>query len=861
MTASLHVVPVSDPIFASGKGQYHSDGGQSPRPLQQTSLANIVAMMSSPQTNTDKSDALWIIPSNLPTRAKAAQLADGVFWALWGDLDGGITPPPLTADIAGIVSEALNGAEVMAWSTASATKENQKARLLIPLATPVNGGEYQRLAKALNNKLANLGVVPDRKTESANQIMYLPNKGKFYTTSCAGSGRMSVSVLADEVALIVAAEEAQAEADRLSRIRSDEKLAARLATGTASPIKAFNECYDVAEMWRHYGAKQVGTRYLSPLSTSGVAGVTIKDGTSWVSSHGSDVSAGIGKGDGTSCSGDAFDLFKFFEHGNDHSKALIAAGNATGVNQANQDAFRAQKAAQRPKTAEPISQDFDGANSQQAAFVSDTEPTKADAVDLFGNLALPPFPVAVLPDAVAAYAGDQAELIGVDPAVIGIAALGALAGCIDDRIKIQPKRYDPTWTESARIWVAPIGDPSAKKSPGIAKALAPVNAIAARKRKAYNAAHEQWQQDCETTRQADKKAPLPTAPAQDRMTVGDVTVEKLGEILSQMPPRGIIVHRDELNGWLSSMDAYKSGGGGKDRSAWLEAYNGGSQEIDRIGRGSTWVENWSATIIGGIQPSVIQAYANASNHDGMLQRFVLVFAQPASRGVDRRPDMQAKAAYSALIEALSELPAPAGDDAVVRLSDSAHEVRERFNEKLHKAIHSVPNKFLSAALAKWEGLFARMLLVYHCAECVTAGKVPTDTQVSQESAERVEVLLWRVLLPHSIKFYSGLDSAEDTARKIAALILARSWERFTVKRDLDRYMRETRSMKPWELEQTLDRLEAYNWIRPEPGKVNEKGKPSAYLVNTGVHERFAQHAEQERERRAAVVELMKEIGQ
>lgn len=116
MTASLHVVPVSDPIFASGKGQYHSDGGQSPRPLQQTSLANIVAMMSSPQTNTDKSDALWIIPSNLPTRAKAAQLADGVFWALWGDLDGGITPPPLTEDIAGIVSEALNGAEVMALS-------------------------------------------------------------------------------------------------------------------------------------------------------------------------------------------------------------------------------------------------------------------------------------------------------------------------------------------------------------------------------------------------------------------------------------------------------------------------------------------------------------------------------------------------------------------------------------------------------------------------------------------------------------------------------------------------------------------------------------------------------------------------
>lgn len=497
----------------------------------------------------------------------------------------------------------------------------------------------------------------------------------------------------------------------------------------------------------------------------------------------------------------------------------------------------------------------------QAMTDSDQEEDQpADAVDLFGNLPLPAFPPDVLPDGVSAYVRDQSELIGVDPAVIGIAALGALAGCIDDRIKIQPKRYDPTWTESARIWVAPIGDPSAKKSPGIAKAIAPVNAVAARKREAYNAAVEKWQNDCEETRKADKKAVLPPPPAHDRMTAGDVTTEKLGEILGSMPPRGIIVYRDELSGWLSSMDAYKAGGGGKDRAAWLEAYNGGGLEIDRIGRGSTWVENWSATIIGGIQPSVIQAYANASNHDGMLQRFILVFASKAARGVDRHHDAAAKAAYSSLIESIVDLPTPS-EGAVVRLSNGAHDVRERFNEKLHKAITSLPNKFLTAALAKWEGTFSRLLLTYHCAECVTLGLSVIDTKASAESAERVETLMWRILLPHLLKFYSGLDAAEDTARKIAALILARNWERFTVKRDLDRNMRETRKMKPWELEQSLDLLESYGWIKAEPGKINDKGKPSAYLVNTGVHQRFAQHAEQERERRAAVVELMKEIGQ
>jgi hypothetical protein len=34
---------------------------------------------------------------------------------------------------------------------------------------------------------------------------------------------------------------------------------------------------------------------------------------------------------------------------------------------------------------------------------------------------------------------------------------------------VQPKRHDPTWTESARLWGAIVGDPSVKKSPAISK--------------------------------------------------------------------------------------------------------------------------------------------------------------------------------------------------------------------------------------------------------------------------------------------------------------------------------------------------------------------------------------------------------
>lgn len=479
---------------------------------------------------------------------------------------------------------------------------------------------------------------------------------------------------------------------------------------------------------------------------------------------------------------------------------------------------------------------------------------KQQAVDIFGNLELPPFSVGVLPKVIADYAADQSELIGVDPAVIGITALVAMAACIDDRIEIQPKRHDPTWTESPRLWAALIGGPSVKKTPGISKAMSPLHAIARRWQDDNARKLAAWDEECEGL---EKGAKTPPKPILKRLMLNDATVEKMGAILSECEPRGILSHQDELSGWLSSMDAYKNGGG-KDRAAWLEAYNGGGKSIDRISRGSIFVENWSACVVGGIQPSVVQSYANVTNHDGMLQRFMLIHARDADLGVDRSPNMAAIAAYKHLADQLSELQPPSAG-SVVKLSEAAHKIREAFNARLHKAVLCMPNKFLTAALGKWEGLFARVLLTYHCIECASAGVYPTSTQVAAETAEKVDLLLWRTLFPHMVSFYQGLDLADDHARQIAALILARSWPRFTVKRDLDRYMRATRSMKPWELEQALDRLEAFGWIYPEPGKVNEKGKPSAYQVNDDIHSRFAGQAEAERERRAAVVEIMKDL--
>lgn len=461
----------------------------------------------------------------------------------------------------------------------------------------------------------------------------------------------------------------------------------------------------------------------------------------------------------------------------------------------------------------------------------------------------------LIPPAIADYSADQGELIGADSAAMVLFCLGVAGACIDDRLKIQVKRHDPTWTESARLWCGVIGDPSVKKSPLLGKALAPAFAIDSEWRQETNKAMAEWRKACENTPKDEDEPPMPIGK---RLLLNDATVEKVGDILSKCEPRGMLSYQDELSGWLASMDAYKGGAGGKDKGAWLEAFNGGAKFFDRISRGELYIENWSVSVLGGIQPSVIQTYAQTTNHDGMLQRFILLYAQqPKELGQDRHPQPFAKLNYSELIKHLAMLEPSANP---VKLSEPAHKHREALERKVHALVCNHPNPHLTAALGKWSGLYARLLLVWHCCDSHDKQKYPTGYEVTGETAEKVAVFMWRVLLPHLLKFYGAIDPFEDSSQDLARLILAKGWQRFTVKRDFNQQWKASRKMKPWEIEQVLERLEGFNWITPDPLALrNANGTPTAYTVNPEVHTLHAEQAQAERYRRQEIAAALAEL--
>lgn len=116
------------------------------------------------------------------------------------------------------------------------------------------------------------------------------------------------------------AERAVAERREQARLRSLE----RAATGQGDPIGAYNDAVSIETALEMYGFKEIGSRWLSPNSGSGIPGVVVRDGHIF-SHHSGD--AGIGRPAGTGIIADAFDLFVHFEHGGDFNRALVAAGD------------------------------------------------------------------------------------------------------------------------------------------------------------------------------------------------------------------------------------------------------------------------------------------------------------------------------------------------------------------------------------------------------------------------------------------------------------------------------------------------------------------------------------------------------
>lgn len=506
-------------------------------------------------------------------------------------------------------------------------------------------------------------------------------------------------------------------------------------------------------------------------------------------------------------------------------------------------------------------------------------------VDIFAEFKVPQLQDKALPEVLDAFARTEAELLGVDPGGLALAAIVVCAGMIPDAIKIQPKVHDTDWTESARLWGMLVGAPSSRKSPIIGAVMKPVRAKQrdlwdqhTAQRKEYEGALEQYDKDMEKRTKSDEDEgseteskcstllpPMEPFPPR-RLYANDTTIEALQEILA-VNTQGILIERDELTGWIGAMDKYSNGrGAGVDRAFWLAAYNGIPYQVDRINRGNKFIPNLSACVLGGIQPDVIAAEVSKMQHDGMLQRFLPVNLGPAKRGEDIPIDGQHRSDFKSLIGNLADMivPADPNEHFTIRFDEAAQMLWYKFVDhaaQLARLDH-VGKKF-SAWAGKLDQMFARMCLLFHCVE--EASDLPfagfPNPKIELETVRRVDRLFREFLIPHGLRFFVDVaetKEAPEHAQNIAGLILSQKWDR-VIPSDLTRNYAPGKSASRRDMEEWMETLAAFGWVEPEVTKIG--GRVRAWHVNPLVHKAFQERAEDERTTRKQLQEtVLKNIG-
>ncbi len=385
-----------------------------------------------------------------------------------------------------------------------------------------------------------------------------------------------------------------------------------------------------------------------------------------------------------------------------------------------------------------------------------------------------PFPLEVLPEPIRGFVSDGATAIGCDASYLALPLLSAIASVIGNTRRIELKRG---WSEPAILWTACVGESGTLKTPGFKLVMRPLRELQAKALAEHESAlanHDRAALEYDRSLAAWKRAKMPalppvkpTPPEAQRFVVSDTTVEALAPILLANP-RGLLMARDELAGWIGSFDRYAQGKGA-DSAHWLSMHNGETLIVDRkTGMPRTiYVPQAAVSVAGGIQPGILARALGIEHRESGLAARLLLSCPPrqVKQWTDTDVDPAMEAELSDLFERLMQLGGRVDEDnhfepVLLPLSSSAKRAWVAFyNEHAQEQIELDGD--LSAAWSKLEGYAARLTLVVHCVRAAVGGPelVSADEIDAKSIASGVALSRW--FGNEARRIYAMLGESDD----------------------------------------------------------------------------------------------------
>ncbi|PXX14775.1 uncharacterized protein DUF3987 [Nitrosomonas ureae] len=607
----------SIPLLCSGYGQFHTDepGKDNRKPYAQINFKGIQSLVDTPQ-KIDKQLAQWLIPSTLLSRTFKEQEARGVFWMLWADIDQATKP---LIEIAEIIDSSIPDCDYEIYTSKSATQDNQKCRILIPLNKPLSGSDWVFCQQILNDKLESNGIIPDRASERPAQLCYLPNRGEYYDRKSKRNGAFfnpslewanEIKNTQDEIV------HKAAELERLSSEGKSKREELKLNCGTKSSalpdlISSFNQAHTVQDILLQAGFVQRGDTFRHPHSESGSYSASVKNGRVHSLSSNDPLFTGGGGGGAH----DAFSAFTVLFHAGNRNAALRDAGDKWVMNgsepwnkeydqQKVKVAFSPNCNSEVPPIDSILDSDVKYSNVDLLQYVDDGHIIKRLSLQI-------------------------AEETDLPPSTVFLAILGVFSSVAVRRYSVLYKNNDPLPIGLYVVTEQPSGS---GKSRCLKISQNPFYKIS-------KEIHDDIKSAIAVLKGREKR----TQEEEDQLKVLNARLESLQPIFTtNTTSEGLEKQLAKSNGFFSCVSseqglfnvlfggAYKGDSKVNNNDVALNGFDGGYINSSRVTR-----EGYCGNVAGGIvcfaQTGSIETLLNSSNGTGLSERF-LMLAEPHSLG-------------------------------------------------------------------------------------------------------------------------------------------------------------------------------------------------------------------------------------
>jgi Protein of unknown function (DUF3987) len=433
-----------------------------------------------------------------------------------------------------------------------------------------------------------------------------------------------------------------------------------------------------------------------------------------------------------------------------------------------------------------------------------------------------------VPAPVATFAYAHAQAMGFDQSGFMVAATVAAAAMIDDRL-VLAVRPRSNWYERACLWAMLIGSPAKGKSPMI-------NAASEHIKLMHKADYTSWWKE-NADRKREERDPQPA------LYTSDTTVEALQDVLMGNP-RGMFMLTEEGASWIGSID-------GNDRATavraeWLQLYDGGSHQVNRVGRGSLLIPNWSASVLAGCTPDGLRKMLKNTPEDGLTARILPVIL--GAPNLDAHGDCREALTHWNNWLRWIKHSAIAG---TIELSPEAAALFDAENREQRVLADAADFSVAFAShIGKHGGMTARIALTFH----VLTGEGFHVRPVSPLTMWQA-IQFMRHVRQHAAALYGDILATSpqfDLARALARSVLADEDQPRYIGRN---YMRDKCKAFQSQTDERIKRdavdvLVAADWL--EPGSKTYGGWPTQFEVHPSIYHTYSAEGSKWRARREAV---------